>query len=57
MPSVASEGFITAKDVLNLLLAIPEEGKGSTHLEVPWGPHQKHIITIVPFGISAWRAL
>jgi len=35
MPSVASEGFITAKDVLNLLLAIPEEGKGSTHLEVP----------------------
>lgn len=56
LPSVTSEGFLTAEDGLNLLLSAPEEGKDNTHLEVlcqhPRGPHQKRILTTAPFGIS-----
>lgn len=55
LPSVALEGFIAAKDALNLLPYPPEEGKETTGLEVlhqcPRGPHQKHIVIIVSFGI------
>lgn len=55
LPSI--EVFVTAKDVLNLLLPAPEEAKESTllemHCQCPRVPDQKHMLTVGSFGISA----